>query len=137
MQILPPPQVDPEKQSLIGIIFLDLLRSAARFAPVRFQRTRCTGILHYAFQATGRCENSSRYNSVPKPSSWLWLHTAPFNMIKKQGSKYVVVAESGRLMGTYKTKAEAKKRLQQIEFFKHLKSSPKLKASLKKKSLLK
>ncbi len=42
-------------------------------------------------------------------------------MIKKQGSKYIVMAESGRKMGTYKTKKEAKKRLQQIEFFKHLK----------------
>ena len=41
-------------------------------------------------------------------------------MIKKQGSKYVVVAESGRKMGTYKTQKEAKHRLQQIEFFKHL-----------------
>jgi len=58
-------------------------------------------------------------------------------MIRKQGSKYVVVAESGRKMGTYKTKAEAKKRLQQIEFFKHLKSSRRLRAGLKKKSLIK
>lgn len=41
-------------------------------------------------------------------------------MIKKIGSKYVVVAESGRKMGTYKTKKEAKERLRQIEFFKHL-----------------
>jgi len=44
-------------------------------------------------------------------------------MIRKIGSKYVVVAESGRKMGTYKTKKEAKKRLQQIEFFKHLKKN--------------
>ncbi|MBI2064397.1 MAG: hypothetical protein HYT66_01670 [Candidatus Yanofskybacteria bacterium] len=58
-------------------------------------------------------------------------------MIKKQGSKYVVVAESGRKMGAYNTKKEAEKRLRQIEFFKHLKSSPKLGAKLKKKSLLK
>jgi len=58
-------------------------------------------------------------------------------MIKKQGSKYVVMAESGRVMGEYKTKAEAKKRLQQIEFFKHLKSSPNLRSKLKKRSLLK
>jgi len=29
------------------------------------------------------------------------------------------VAESGRNMGTYKTEGEAKKRLRQIEFFKH------------------
>ena len=58
-------------------------------------------------------------------------------MIKKVGSKYVVVAESGRKMGTYGTKKEAEKRLRQIEFFKHLRSSPRLRAGLKKKDLLK
>ncbi len=42
-------------------------------------------------------------------------------MIKKQGSKYTVVAESGRKMGSYTTKKEAEKRLRQIEIFKHLK----------------
>ncbi|MDO8555906.1 MAG: hypothetical protein Q7R96_01900 [Nanoarchaeota archaeon] len=40
-------------------------------------------------------------------------------MIKKVKGGYQVVAESGRNMGTYKTFAEAKKRLRQIEFFKH------------------
>ncbi len=58
-------------------------------------------------------------------------------MIKKVGSKYVVVVESGRHMGEYKTKAEAKRRLAQIEFFKHLKSGSRLKPKLRKKSLLK
>jgi len=58
-------------------------------------------------------------------------------MIKKQGSKYMVVAESGRKVGTYGTKKEAEKRLRQIEFFKHLKKNPKLKVGLNKKSLLK
>jgi hypothetical protein len=43
-------------------------------------------------------------------------------MIKKAGNKYVVVAESGRRMGTYDTKAEAQKRLRQVEFFKHAKT---------------
>jgi len=42
-------------------------------------------------------------------------------MIRKVKAGYRVVAESGRHMGTYKTLKEAKKRLQQIEFFKHLK----------------
>jgi hypothetical protein len=43
-------------------------------------------------------------------------------MIKKIGRKYVVLSEkTGRSFGTYTTKAEAKKRLRQIEFFKHLK----------------
>ena len=42
-------------------------------------------------------------------------------MIRKAGGKYVVLAESGRRMGTYDTKAEAQKRLRQIEFFKHAK----------------
>lgn len=46
-------------------------------------------------------------------------------MIKKIGGKYVVVGEkktsSGKVrkFGTYPTLAEAKKRLQQVEFFKH------------------
>jgi len=39
-------------------------------------------------------------------------------MIKKVKEGYRVVSEKGRNMGTYKTLAEAKKRLQQIEFFK-------------------
>lgn len=46
-------------------------------------------------------------------------------MIKKIGGKYVVVGEaktkSGkpRRFGAYKTLAEAKARLRQVEFFKH------------------
>ena len=43
-------------------------------------------------------------------------------MIKKEGSKYVVIAESGRKMGTYGTRKEAEKRIKQIEMFKHIKS---------------
>jgi len=45
-----------------------------------------------------------------------------FIMIKKTKGKYVVLSEkTGRKFGTYKTIAEAKKRLRQVEFFKHLK----------------
>lgn len=44
-------------------------------------------------------------------------------MIKKEGSKYHVMGESGRKMGTYGSLAEAKKRLQQIEMFKSMKAS--------------
>ena len=46
-------------------------------------------------------------------------------MIKKIGGKYVVVGEHKtkagkvRQFGSYKTLAEAKKRLGQVEFFKH------------------
>jgi hypothetical protein len=42
-------------------------------------------------------------------------------MIKKIGGKYVVLSESGRRFGSYATRAEAEKRLRQIEMFKHLK----------------
>jgi hypothetical protein len=42
-------------------------------------------------------------------------------MIRKVKVGYKVVAESGRNMGTYPTKVEAKKRLHQIEMFKHMK----------------
>jgi hypothetical protein len=46
-------------------------------------------------------------------------------MIKKIGSKYIVLSETtGRKFGAYKTKKEAEKRLRQMEFFKHLKGSP-------------
>lgn len=47
----------------------------------------------------------------------------------------MVVAESGRKMGTYKTKKEAKKRLQQIEFFKHLLAVGTKGVKFRKKSL--
>jgi len=43
-------------------------------------------------------------------------------MIKRIGGKYVVLSETtGRRFGTYDTRAEAEKRLRQIEFFKHVK----------------
>ena len=60
------------------------------------------------------------------------------NMIKKIKGKYVVMSErTGRKFGTYNTKKEAVKRLQQIDFFKHLKGSPSLRMRLRKKSLVK
>lgn len=44
-------------------------------------------------------------------------------MIRKIKGKYVVLSETtGRRFGTYNTREEAKKRLKQIEFFKHVKS---------------
>ncbi len=42
-------------------------------------------------------------------------------VIRKVKEGYRVLSESGRNMGTYATKEEAKKRLRQIEFFKHKK----------------
>jgi len=43
-------------------------------------------------------------------------------MIRKVKEGFRVLSEKGRNMGTYPTKEEAKKRLRQIEFFKHLKN---------------
>ncbi|MBI4087214.1 MAG: hypothetical protein HY434_00065 [Candidatus Liptonbacteria bacterium] len=58
-------------------------------------------------------------------------------MIKKIKGQYVVLSETtGRRFGTYDTKMEAERRLRQIEFFKHLKSSPSLGKNLKRRSLL-
>lgn len=39
--------------------------------------------------------------------------------IKKEGSRYVVRSESGKNLGKSSTKAGAKKRLRQVEYFKH------------------
>jgi hypothetical protein len=45
-------------------------------------------------------------------------------MIKKSGSTYKVVSEKGKNLGSgYKTRAEAEKRLRQVEYFKHKKSN--------------
>jgi hypothetical protein len=44
-------------------------------------------------------------------------------VIKRIGNKYVVLSETtGRSFGTYGTRAEAEKRLRQIEFFKRLRT---------------
>jgi hypothetical protein len=44
-------------------------------------------------------------------------------MIKKVKSGYQVLSEKGKnLGGPYKSKAQAEKRLRQVEFFKHRKS---------------
>ena len=59
-------------------------------------------------------------------------------MIKKVKNKYVVLSETtGRRFGTYTTLKAAKARLHQMEFFKHLGTSPRMKKSLRKKSLIK
>lgn len=43
-----------------------------------------------------------------------------FIMIKKDKSGYKVVSEKGKNLGSgYKTRAEAAKRLRQVEYFKH------------------
>ena len=43
-------------------------------------------------------------------------------MIRKASGGYKVLSEKGKnLGGPYKTKAEAEKRLRQVEFFKHYK----------------
>jgi len=39
--------------------------------------------------------------------------------IRKDGSQYTVYSKKGKRMGTYPSKKQAKKRLQQIEYFKH------------------
>jgi len=44
-------------------------------------------------------------------------------MIRKVKSGYRVVSRKGRNMGTYKSKAGAKKRLRQVEYFKYRKAS--------------
>jgi hypothetical protein len=51
-------------------------------------------------------------------------------MIKQENGKFVVYSESGRKFGTYDTETKAKKRLSQMEMFKHMKKTaavPKLK----------
>jgi hypothetical protein len=44
-------------------------------------------------------------------------------MIKKTKSGYGVVSKRGKNLGRYKTKAQAAKRLAQVEYFKHKKKN--------------
>ena len=53
-------------------------------------------------------------------------------MIVRRGGKYVVVSETGRSFGSYKTKAEAAHRLKQVEFSKHLKQGKIPRAKIRK-----
>lgn len=58
---------------------------------------------------------TARREAKPNP-------TAPTSMLKKKGTIWVVLSEkTGREFGTYTTKDAAKKRLRQMEMFKHLK----------------
>lgn len=41
-------------------------------------------------------------------------------MIIKQGEKYIIKSKEGKTLGEYKTEKEAKNRLRQIEYFKHI-----------------
>jgi hypothetical protein len=51
-------------------------------------------------------------------------------MIVKRAGKYVVISETtGRRFGSYDTLAEAKRRLCQVEFSKHLKDDDSRRAS--------
>ena len=43
------------------------------------------------------------------------------DMIKKTSKGYKVVSKTGKNLGEYTTKAEATKRLKQVEYFKHKK----------------
>ncbi len=56
---------------------------------------------------------------VAPPITLEWTVTEVIFMIRKIKEGYRVMSENGRNMGTYKTLEEAKKRLRQIEFFKH------------------
>lgn len=49
--------------------------------------------------------------------------TPTVNTIRKQGGKFCVYSESGKKLGEYATRAEAEKRLRQIEYFKHKKDN--------------
>ena len=40
-------------------------------------------------------------------------------VIVKRGSKWKVLSQDGKSLGTYATKAEAEKRLRQVEYFKN------------------
>lgn len=55
-------------------------------------------------------------------SSWFLIESRIITVQVKGKKKYRVVSENGRNLGTYSTRAEAEKRLKQVEMFKHMKN---------------
>ena len=68
---------------------------------------------------------SSKQRGAAKRNAGSLNATGEVDMIRKVKEGYRVVAESGRNMGTYATKAEAERRLRQVEFFKRQKKPKK------------
>ena len=61
-----------------------------------------------------------RFGIGPLPLNLLKRLNGEADMIKKVKEGYKVVSEKGKnLGGPYKSKAEAEKRLRQVEYFKH------------------
>lgn len=50
-------------------------------------------------------------------------------MIRKEQGKYVIRSKEGKPLGSYDSEEQARKRLKQIEYFKHLKEKPPGKAA--------
>lgn len=54
-------------------------------------------------------------------SRWISIISRIIKVKVNNKTKYRVVSESGRNLGTYDTRPEAEKRLRQVEYFKHKK----------------
>lgn len=55
-------------------------------------------------------------------SRWFLVESRIITVQVNGKKKYRVVSENGRNLGTYSTRAEAEKRLKQVEMFKHMKN---------------
>ena len=73
----------------------------------------------------GRHRTRAAYNDGYKFAEYpVYVEESLINeKIVKKGSKWQVQSEKGRNMGTYDTKKEAEKRLQQVHYFKHMNES--------------
>ena len=63
---------------------------------------------------------AEKYGTNPPYHSGLAMESDLSETIRKNGSKWTIFSKKGRKLGTYDTKRAAKKRLRQIEIFKHL-----------------
>jgi hypothetical protein len=62
---------------------------------------------------------SPETNFSPRASRKFFFFDGATAMIRKVGDKYVVFSEKGKRLSKPMSKEKAKKRLRQIEFFKH------------------
>ena len=70
------------------------------------------------------CPNHDAYmNAMDKEEDMMEGSEIISATIKKEGDEWVVYSNSGKKMGSYKSKKEAEDRLKQIEMFKHIKEN--------------
>lgn len=125
VSIFNPDLNDIQKQALWADLCINMQREKA--ITVNILEKNASGLLHVG--------NSITKEAVPFKEAEKVAHEIIEDIlgkdeileeIVKKGNKWQVQSEKGKNLGTYDTKEEAEKRLQQVHYFKHMNESPQI-----------